>query len=59
MNENGVMLMQSIRMRCPDCGHVSTKKAKWGFYCQNPKCKVNLILGSNAVILLDSKPKHG
>ena len=44
------------QLRCPDCGHISVKKAKWGFYCQNPKCNVNLILGSNAVILLNTKP---
>ena len=48
---NGVELSQMMKARCPDCGHVSIKKGKWGFYCQNPKCSVELILGSNCVIL--------
>jgi len=39
-------------MRCFECGWVSIKRAENenGFYCQNPKCNVRLILTESVVI---------
>lgn len=51
--------------RCPVCGHVSTLKVEDGckfvglsagptgdyFACQNPKCNVERIYGTNAVMV--------
>jgi len=43
-------------MRCSECGWVSTKRAdnENGFYCQNPKCNVRLIVGNGLIVI-----KHG
>ena len=50
MSKSNVLLLQEKTARCPECGHVSIKKLEKGFYCQNVKCSVELIIDANCVV---------
>lgn len=51
MNQSKEEINMMTQMRCPDCGFISLKKDEVSFFCQNPKCKVDRIVGSNLVII--------
>lgn len=51
MSKDTVLIRQMTQLRCSDCGHISLKKDELSFFCQNPKCKVDRIIGSNLVVI--------
>jgi predicted Zn-ribbon and HTH transcriptional regulator len=51
MRRDTVLTNQMTHLRCPECGHISLKKDDVSFFCQNPKCKVNRIIGDNLVVI--------
>lgn len=51
MKKDTVLINQMTQLRCPECGHISLKKDDVSFFCQNPKCKVDRIIGENLVVI--------
>lgn len=51
MKKDTVLISMMTQLRCPECGHISLKRDEVSFFCQNPKCKVDRIVGSNLVVI--------
>ena len=51
MNQSKEEINMMTQMRCPNCGFISLKKDEVSFFCQNPLCRVDRIVGENLVVI--------